>query len=112
MRAYPHLTLRFVRASLLSVVATASLIAAVAVARAEEPKKPGAVIVLSRADGTQPAKVDGTPADPQPDPRADPWAWLEEIDGERALAWVRAHNAATAKKLETQPIYQELHANA
>jgi prolyl oligopeptidase len=39
---------------------------------------------------------------------ADPWAWLEEIDGERALQWVREHNAATAKKLETQPIYAGL----
>src|SRR5205814_2200049 len=42
----------------------------------------------------------------------DPFAWLEEIDGARALAWVRAQNAATAKKLEGQPLYQQLHADA
>jgi prolyl oligopeptidase len=39
---------------------------------------------------------------PSPDPRPtleapddDPYLWLEEIDGERALAWVEAENAAT-----------------
>jgi prolyl oligopeptidase len=39
---------------------------------------------------------------PSPDPRPtleapddDPYLWLEEIDGERALAWVEAQNAAT-----------------
>ena len=39
---------------------------------------------------------------PVPDPRPtvetpddDPYLWLEEIDGERALAWVEAQNAAT-----------------
>ncbi|MFT8247016.1 prolyl oligopeptidase family serine peptidase [Roseomonas sp. BN140053] len=42
------------------------------------------------------------PALPQPDPRPtpehpddDPWLWLEEVEGERALAWVEAQNAAT-----------------
>jgi prolyl oligopeptidase len=36
--------------------------------------------------------------DPRPTveaPDDDPYLWLEEIDGERALAWVEAHNAAT-----------------
>ena len=28
-------------------------------------------------------------------PDDDPYLWLEEIDGERALAWVEAQNAAT-----------------
>ena len=39
---------------------------------------------------------------PSPDPRPtveapddDPYLWLEEIDGERALGWVEAQNAAT-----------------
>ena len=43
---------------------------------------------------------------------ADPYLWLEEIDSARALEWVRAKNAETTKKLESQPIYQELPANA
>src|SRR5690349_11538390 len=29
----------------------------------------------------------------------DPYRWLEEIDGEKAMAWVRAHNDATAQRL-------------
>ena len=36
--------------------------------------------------------------DPRPTieaPDADPNLWLEEIDGERPLAWVEAQNAAT-----------------
>ena len=30
---------------------------------------------------------------------ADPYLWLEEVEGERALAWVRAHNATTEAAL-------------
>ena len=36
--------------------------------------------------------------DPRPTleaPDDDPYLWLEEIDGERALAWIEAQNAAT-----------------
>jgi len=32
-------------------------------------------------------------------PDTDPWAWLEEVDGERALAWVDAQSAATVARL-------------
>ncbi len=42
----------------------------------------------------------------------DPYLWLEDIDGARALDWVRAHNAATERKLASQPIYQELRREA
>jgi len=64
----------------------------------------GAVVVLKPAAGAGPgaATAEGS----------DPYAWLEEVDGERALAWVREHNAATQKKLESQPIYASLHAEA
>ncbi|MBL8350508.1 MAG: S9 family peptidase [Burkholderiaceae bacterium] len=33
----------------------------------------------------------------------DPWIWLEEVQGERALAWVRERNAATRERLERHP---------
>ncbi|MDE2157748.1 MAG: S9 family peptidase, partial [Burkholderiales bacterium] len=33
----------------------------------------------------------------------DPYLWLEEVEGERALAWVRARNAATEAELESRP---------
>ena len=42
----------------------------------------------------------------------DPYLWLEDIDGARALDWVRAQNAATEKKLASQPLYQELRSEA
>ena len=40
--------------------------------------------------------------DPRPTlaaPDKDPWIWLEEVEGERALAWVVAQNAATLARL-------------
>ena len=42
------------------------------------------------------------PVDPRPTieaPDDDPYLWLEEIEGERALAWVEAQNAATLRRL-------------
>src|SRR5215218_2500881 len=41
-------------------------------------------------------------ADPRPTlaaPDDDPWLWLEEVEGGRALAWVEAQNAATLARL-------------
>ncbi|MBP0443604.1 S9 family peptidase [Roseomonas sp. SSH11] len=32
-------------------------------------------------------------------PDDDPWLWLEEVEGERALAWVQGQNAATLSRL-------------
>src|SRR3954464_10981778 len=43
-----------------------------------------------------------TPVDPRPTlaiPDNDPWLWLEEVEGERALAWVGTQNAATLAHL-------------
>lgn len=37
------------------------------------------------------------------DPTPDPYLWLEEVDGERALAWVTARNAETAAGLGATP---------
>jgi len=50
----------------------------------------------------------GTPAAPQPTaPRADedPHLWLEEVLGDKALAWVRERNAATRRTLEAWPAF-------
>ncbi|MGH8851461.1 MAG: prolyl oligopeptidase family serine peptidase [Casimicrobiaceae bacterium] len=38
----------------------------------------------------------------------DPFVWLEQIDGARALAWVRDQNARTAAVLENDPRYPTL----
>jgi prolyl oligopeptidase len=37
----------------------------------------------------------------------DPWLWLEEVQGERALAWVRERNAETRQRLEAWPGFAE-----
>jgi prolyl oligopeptidase len=42
----------------------------------------------------------------------DPNLWLEDIDGARALGWVKEHNAATTQRLTSRPIYGELYRDA
>ena len=39
---------------------------------------------------------------------ADPYRWLEEVQGERALAWVRERNAASRAVLEAQPRFASM----
>ena len=39
----------------------------------------------------------------------DPFLWLEEAEGPRALDWVKAENARSAAVLEADPRYQPLH---
>jgi prolyl oligopeptidase len=39
----------------------------------------------------------------------DPYLWLEEIEGERALEWVKAHNALTRERYESRQIFQEIY---
>jgi len=45
----------------------------------------------------------------QPD---DKYQWLEDVSGDRAMAWVRAHNEASAKVLENDPHFAALEAAA
>jgi prolyl oligopeptidase len=40
----------------------------------------------------------------------DPFQWLEEVQGDKALAWVREHNAATTKELEAVKEFKPLNA--
>ncbi len=40
----------------------------------------------------------------------DPYLWLEEVDGEDALAWVRARSAETLGRAEADPAWQALRA--
>ena len=42
----------------------------------------------------------------------DPYLWLEDIDGEKSMEWVRQENAATAASLKSRPIFGELYAQA
>jgi prolyl oligopeptidase len=38
----------------------------------------------------------------------DPFLWLEEIEGEAALAWVARQNARTLAALESDPRFDRL----
>ncbi|HWD57211.1 MAG TPA: prolyl oligopeptidase family serine peptidase [Stellaceae bacterium] len=40
---------------------------------------------------------------------ADPFLWLEDVEGEKALGWVRGENARSLGRLEADPRYQRLY---
>ncbi len=40
---------------------------------------------------------------------ADPWLWLEEIDGERPLSWVKELNQLSSSELEAVPEFDSIH---
>lgn len=42
----------------------------------------------------------------------DPYIWLEEIEGEEALDWVRAQNAQSLSELEADPRFDDLYTEA
>jgi len=42
----------------------------------------------------------------------DPFQWLEEVEGEKPLAWVRAQNERSLKLLQADARYEDLHAKA
>ncbi|MBA4807342.1 prolyl oligopeptidase family serine peptidase [Brevundimonas sp.] len=42
----------------------------------------------------------------------DPYVWLEDVEGERAMEWVKAHNAHSLGVLQGDPRYETLHAEA
>ncbi|HEY8571058.1 prolyl oligopeptidase family serine peptidase [Phenylobacterium sp.] len=45
-------------------------------------------------------------------PADDPYTWMEEIEGARALEWARAENAASLPKLQNDPRYKGLYEDA
>lgn len=38
----------------------------------------------------------------------DPYLWLEDVTGERPLAWVREQNALSKQELETSPVFEPI----
>ena len=53
--------------------------------------------------GAQVTRTDTTP---------DPYRWLEDVNGDRAMAWVRAENAKTTAVLEKDPRYPRIYHEA
>ena len=53
----------------------------------------------------------GCAESPPPEPE-DPYLWLEEIDSDEALAWVREQNAHTAERLKAHPDFDYFYEQA
>ena len=56
------------------------------------------------------APVSGTPAASAVSD--DPYLWLEDIEGPRAMEWVKAHNTNSLGTLQADPRYEKLYADA
>jgi prolyl oligopeptidase len=65
-----------------------------------------AVVATSAGGQAPPQLPSATPGAP------DPFAWLEEIHGARALAWVAQQNGRTAHVLEADPRYESFRRQA
>ena len=89
---------------LASITALLALGACAPSRQAEEP------VATMPAPSTTPAPM------PQPVPAAapaeDPYLWLEEVEGERAMQWVRERNTRTLATLQGDPRYERFQAEA
>ena len=54
------------------------------------------------------AKVASKPVMAKSVATVDPYLWLEDVTGARALEWVKAQNAETVKAIASSPAFQEL----
>ena len=57
---------------------------------------------------SNPAMSQAPQATPAPQALQDPYLWLEDVQGERALAWVRARNAESEGVLQDRPGFATL----
>ena len=63
------------------------------------------------AAGAMLGAMSALPASALPDP-SDPYAYMEEIEGERAMEFARAENARSLPLLQNDPRYPKLYADA
>jgi prolyl oligopeptidase len=61
------------------------------------------LMVCIRLSGQTTPPPETAPVRTDPDTATDPYLWLEEVNGERALAWVREENAKTITVIEKDP---------
>jgi prolyl oligopeptidase len=81
-------------AALAALLATTSLTSAAVAQTAPAPAAPSAEVAFATTDAS------------------DPYIWLEEVEGERALAWVEEQNRRSLGTLQGDPRYQQLHDQA
>ncbi|MFN7127728.1 MAG: prolyl oligopeptidase family serine peptidase [Brevundimonas sp.] len=60
---------------------------------------------------TAPASAPSAPAFATSE-ATDPYVWLEDVEGERAMAWVKEHNTRSLGVLQGDPRYEPLHQQA
>jgi len=73
------------------------------------------LIALALVAGAQAATHNGPMTNTAPGTatqNADPYIWLEDKDGAKPLAWVSAENARTLPRLQNDPRYPQLYAEA
>ena len=46
------------------------------------------------------------------DVATDPYLWMEEVEGEAALAWVNAQNERSLAIIKSSPVFEDNHAKA
>ncbi len=85
---------------MIRTAALAALLASTALGSAAMAQSPATPAAANNAGGF--AASDAT----------DPYLWLEEIDGERAMAWVEQHNAHSLGVLRGDPRFEPLHQQA
>src|SRR5687768_15920978 len=87
----------------LSILAAFAVLGACAAPPQTEPApspQPAVTTPVATPVASQPA----TPA-----PEEDPYLWLEEVEGERAMTWVKEHNAKSLATLQGDPRYERYH---
>jgi prolyl oligopeptidase len=67
----------------------------------------GMITAATGCRSSAPAPATFSPLD-----QADKYQWLEDVSGERSLAWVKAQNARTTKVLESDPRFAGLQESA
>ena len=67
----------------------------------------GMVAAATGCRSSAPAAVSASPVE-----QVDKYQWLEDVQGERSIAWVKAHNARSEEVLENDPRFAELKASA
>ncbi len=69
-------------------------------------------LIASGAAMAEPVKAAAPAADASWTPPADPYLWLEDVNGEKAMTWVKAENARTLGVLEKDPRFDGLYQDA
>ena len=87
---------------MIRTAALAALLASTALSSAAMAQKASPASAPTEATGGGFATSDAT----------DPYLWLEEVEGERAMAWVEARNERSLGVLRGDPRFETLHQQA